>query len=233
MPTTFNWIYLGPSALVLDPTEGNTGAEGASLFENTTFGSATNPLYQQVTRATTIDNGGTFGALDMNNDLSNDQFVTDIGNGAQTFTFDGVATYNATFSYTDGSTANILAIVLQDTAGNLYLAPPFAANADAAVLADKPIESLNLTSLVGSNFSGLNPDRQDIAIDDGIVDGTGGNDVIDATYVEPVASGSDRVDNNDGVGGGNADVIEAGAGNDTVLSGEGDDTVFGGAGADS
>jgi len=233
MPTTFNWIYLGSSGLVLDPTEGNTIAEGANLFENTTFGSGAAPLYQQVTRATTIDNGGTGGALDMNNSLSNDQFITDIGSGSQTYTFDGVATYNASITYTDGTSASILAIVLQDTDGNLFLAPPFSANADAAALADKPIESLNLTSLVGSNFSGLNPDRQDIGIDDGIVQGTGGNDQIDASYTEPVANGSDRVDNDDAPGGGNADSIEAGAGNDTVLAGLGDDTVSGGTGADS
>jgi hypothetical protein len=84
MPTTFNWIFLGNSPLVLDPTEGNSDAEGAALFENMIFGSAGDPLFQHVTRATTIDNGGAAGALDMNNAVTNDQFTTDIGNGPQT-----------------------------------------------------------------------------------------------------------------------------------------------------
>ena len=55
------------------------------------------------------------------------------------------------------------------------------------------------------------------------VDGTTGNDSIDAGYVD--ADG-------DSVGGGN-DTVLAGAGNDTVVAGAGDDTVFGGTGNDS
>ncbi|GAW36608.1 hemolysin, chromosomal [Roseovarius sp. A-2] len=237
MPTTFNWIYLGPSALVLDPTEGNSNAEGASLFAGLTFGSSTEPLYQQVTRTTTIDNGGAAGALDMNNAVTNDQFTTDIGDGPQTFTFDGLSTFNATITYSDGTTASLLAVLVQDTTGQLFLAPPLnttAANANnITALTARPIESVTFNSVNTSTNTNLGADRAEIGIDDGVVEGTGGNDFIDTNYVEPVANGSDRVDNNDGVGGGNADVIEAGAGNDTVLSGQGDDTVFGGAGADS
>ncbi|HAW48674.1 MAG TPA: hypothetical protein DCX34_15820, partial [Roseovarius sp.] len=55
------------------------------------------------------------------------------------------------------------------------------------------------------------------------VDGTAGNDSIDASYVD--ADG-------DSVGGGN-DTVLAGAGNDTVFAGAGDDTVSGGTGNDS
>ena len=237
MPTTFNWIYLGQSSLVLDPTEGNSNAEGASLFANMVFGSAGDPLFQHVTRTTTIDNGGAVGALDMNNLASNDQFTTDIGNGPQTFTFDGLSTYNATITYTDGTTAAFLAVLVQDTTGQLFIAPPLntsAANAaNIAALTAKPIESINLGTLNTSTNTNLGADRADIGIDDGIVQGTAGNDLIDAGYIEPIPNGSDRVDNNDGVGGGDADRIEAGAGNDTVRAGLGDDTVFGGTGNDS
>jgi Ca2+-binding RTX toxin-like protein len=70
---------------------------------------------------------------------------------------------------------------------------------------------------------------------DGIVSGTSGDDLIDATY-----SGDpdgDRVDNNDGLGvmgtTGDADVIYGGGGNDTILSGQGNDIVDAGAGNDS
>jgi hypothetical protein len=237
MPTTFNWIYLGQSSLILDPTEGNSNAEGAALFAGQTFGSSANPLFQQVTRTTTIDNGGAVGALDMNNAVTNDQFTTDIGNGPQTFIFDGLSTYNATITYTDGTTASFLAVLAQDTTGHLFLAPPLnttAANTgNIAALTARPIESVTFNTVDTSTNTNLGADRADIGIDDGIVQGTAGNDLIDTGYIEPIPNGSDRVDNNDGVGGGNADVIEAGAGNDTVFAGLGDDTVFGGTGADS
>jgi len=69
---------------------------------------------------------------------------------------------------------------------------------------------------------------------DGIVSGTSGDDLIDATYAgDP---DGDLVDNNDGLGvqgtTGDADLIYAGAGNDTVLSGASDDIVYGGTGDD-
>lgn len=90
MATTFNRVYLGTSASVLDPTEGNTTAKNAARFNGQTFGGAT-PLYTRVVSATMIDNGGTAGALDQNNSASNDQFTTNIGAGTATFTIDGVA----------------------------------------------------------------------------------------------------------------------------------------------
>lgn len=59
-----------------------------------------------------------------------------------------------------------------------------------------------------------------------VVNGTDGNDLIDATYVD--AEGN-RVDPGAPVGGRGPfdDVILAGAGNDTVLAGAGDDLVYG------
>ncbi|MFU8777767.1 MAG: Hint domain-containing protein, partial [Roseovarius sp.] len=142
-----------------------------------------------------------------------------------------------TITYTDGTTARFLAILVQDTSGNLFLAPPLnttAANAgNIAALTARPIESINLGTVNTSTNTNLGANRADIGIDDGIVQGTAGNDLIDNAYIEPVANGSDRVDNNDTVGGGDADLILAGAGNDTVLAGLGDDTVFGGTGNDS
>lgn len=232
MPTTFNWIHLGQSAIVLDPTEGSAQSEGASLLENTVFGSSSNPLYENVTRVTTINNGGSGTALDTNNSASNDAFQTDIGNGLETLIYDGIAAYSGTVTYTDGTTASFTAIVAQTTSGDLFLAPPTSANGDVAVLTARPIESITLGNVINNNADMAN-DRQDIGFDDGVVDGTAGDDLIDASYVEPVASGSDRVDNNDAPGGGNADAIEAGGGNDTVLAGLGNDSIDGGSGNDS
>ncbi|KAA0914679.1 type I secretion protein [Aquicoccus porphyridii] len=231
MPTTFNWIHLGQSATTIDPVEGNTLSEDAGLLVGSSYGTAGDPLYEHVTRATMIDNGGSFTALDTNNNTSNDQFVTDIGNGPETFTYDGVAVYQATLTYSDGTTASFTAIVAQDTQGHLFLAPPLSFNADVATLTARPIESITLDNMIANNGN-LGADRQDIGIKDGIVQGTAGDDLIDASYIEPLENGSDRVDNDDAPDGGHADVIEAGAGNDTVLAGLGDDTVHGGTGDD-
>ena len=67
---------------------------------------------------------------------------------------------------------------------------------------------------------------------DQIVEGTSGDDTIDASYAGDEEG--DVVDGGDGTGtGGNDDLIQAGAGNDSVESGAGDDTVFGDLGSDT
>ena len=66
---------------------------------------------------------------------------------------------------------------------------------------------------------------------DFIVEGTGGADTIDASYVGDPEG--DRIDNNDHHDGSNNDSVLAGAGNDSIVSGAGDDTVFGQDGDDT
>ena len=236
MPTTFNAIYLGSSATQLDPTEGNTSAENAGSFVGQTFGSGGDPLLTHVVSVSTNDLGGTSGALDQNNSSSNDTFTTDLGSGTTTQIFDATAIYNATITYTDGTTATVTAVIVQDTAGNLFLFPETTNNGDTAAYEAQAIESITLNSVSGSSYSGATANRYLTGFDDGVVDGTAGNDVIDSTYQEPTTSGSDRVDNGDAVlpgTSGDDDYIDAMGGNDTVYAGSGDDTVLGGAGADS
>ena len=235
MPTTFNWIFLGTETDFLDPTEGNSNAENAALFENRTYGSAIDPLYQRITSTTTINNGGAGGALDMNNTAANDAFTTDIGAGTQTFIFDGLSVFNATITYANGTTAVVTAVLAQSTTGELFLAPEIGFNADVTAFEAGPIVSITLDSVNASTNTNLGADRVAQAWDNGIVEGTGGADLINGSYVEPVANGSDRVDNGDGLSGPgfNDDVINAGAGNDTVLAGLGNDSVQGGTGADA
>ena len=235
MPTTFNWIFLGTETDFLDPTEGNSNAENAALFENRTYGSAVDPLYQRITSTTTINNGGAAGALDMNNTAANDAFTTDIGAGTQTFIFDGLSVFNATITYANGTTALVTVVLAQSTTGELFLAPEIGFNADVTAFEAGPIVSITLDSVNASTNTNLGADRVAQAWDNGIVEGTGGADLINGSYIEPVANGSDRVDNGDGLSGPgfNDDVINAGAGNDTVLAGLGNDSVQGGTGADS
>ncbi len=235
MPTTFNWIYLGNNPTTLDPTEGNSNAENASLFENQSFGTSGDPLYDHITSVTTIDNGGASGALDMNNDATNDQFTTDIGSGAQTFTFDGLSVFSATITYVNGTTATVTAVVAQSTTGELFLAPEISSNGDVTIFEAFPIQSITLDTVTNSTNTNLGADRVAQGWDDGEITGTGGADVIDGSYIEPVSEGSDRVDNGDGLTGAgfNDDVIYALGGNDTVSAGLGDDIVYGGTGNDT
>lgn len=62
-----------------------------------------------------------------------------------------------------------------------------------------------------------------------IVDGTAAGDEIGQFYFD---ADGDWVDNDDALGGGEADSIRAGAGNDTVWANEGNDTIQGDAGSD-
>jgi len=235
MPTTFNWIYLGNEPLVLDSIEGNSNAENADLFLGRVYGTAGEPLYQNISSVTTIDNGGSAGALDMNNNTANDAFSTDIGSGTQTFTFDGLSVFNATITYANGLTQEVTAVLAQSTTGELFLAPEFTNNADVGFFEAGPIVSMRLDDVDSSTNTNLGANRLLQGWDDGVIDGTSGDDLINASYVEPVNSGSDRVDNGDGLSGPgfNDDVIDAGAGNDTVLAGLGNDSVSGGTGNDS
>jgi Ca2+-binding RTX toxin-like protein len=236
--TTFNWIYLGTGALI-DPTEGNFTAENASALVGQTYGSGAGPVYDRISQVTMINNGGEATALDQNNTASNDQFQTNIGAGLQTFTFDASCIYNATVTYADGTTGTITAVIAQDTAGRLFLAPETATAPapDTAVLEARPIVSITLNSISGGviDYLGLGTDRTVTGFDNGWVDGTAGNDLINGAFIEPIANGSDRIDTNDGINASslNDDRIRAGAGNDTVLAGIGNDSALGGTGNDS
>ena len=233
MATTFNWIYLGTSGTAVDPTEGNDVSENMSALTGTTWGSAGSPLYTRITSATMINNGGSASALDTNNSLANDQFSTNIGAGVQTFIFDGGGVYNVTITYTDGTTALVTGVVVQSTTGELFFAPEISSNSDTTAEEAKPIVSITLGT-VSVNSGDFTSDRVVTGWDDGWVEGTAGADIINASYIEPIANGTDRIDNNDGIVASsmNDDRIRAGAGDDTVSAGLGNDLAYGGTGND-
>ncbi len=154
MPTTFSVISLGVLA-DMDTTEGDDVAENASALVGMTFGSAGDAL---VNDFVTMASVGTVDSSYGTNNSPADQFSID-GGAAQTF--DSTAIYNATITYTDGTTATYTAVLYQDVSGNTYLAPEFSANADQVALEAGPIRSITLDSLVGNTYSGLTTDRQD------------------------------------------------------------------------
>lgn len=229
MPTTFNWIYLGQSATFMDPREGNSTADRATDLNNTTWGSATAPLYQRVVSATTVNKGGVNGVLDTNNNTVNDQYRTNIGNGVQTLTHDASAVFTVRITYADGTTDTTTATVAQSTGGHLFLAPPFVATSPSIpILTAKPIASVQIGGATQYTDVNFVADRIQIGWDNGVVEGTAGNDLINDAYVEPIANGSDPVDGADGLNG----IVRAGAGNDTVQAGQGNDSLWGDAGDD-
>ncbi|MDU9006118.1 Hint domain-containing protein [Sedimentitalea todarodis] len=159
MATTFNVISLGRTA-DLDTVEGNSTAEGASDLVGTSFGSDTDPLCHQVQILSPGNTGFRSGVSNVY-DLDNSPSETFRIDGGPEQVFDGTAIFGATLTYTDGTTAQISAVLFQDTSGNTYLAPEFSANADQRALVAKPIQSLNLDS-VERDFllSGLTGDRE-------------------------------------------------------------------------
>ncbi|RFP86990.1 hypothetical protein DZK27_12985 [Rhodobacteraceae bacterium 63075] len=82
------------------------------------------------------------------------------------------------------------------------------------------------------NYTGIALDNLDLDVaPDYVVEGTGGNDVIDVAYVGDPEG--DMIDANDHSDGSDADSVLAGAGDDSVVSGAGNDTVFGADGSDT
>ncbi|MEM6727098.1 MAG: Hint domain-containing protein [Pseudomonadota bacterium] len=155
--STFNVISLGKMTEI-DTREGNTTAEKAKKLVGEEFGSEKEPLWQNMQElnpgSTGVDSG-TANVYDMATD--SDTFSLD---GGPDQTFDGTAVYNATITYTDGSQAQISAVIFQDTEGNTYLAPEYSLNADQMALQAKPIQELSLDSLIGNRWTGMYAERE-------------------------------------------------------------------------
>lgn len=158
MPTSYDVVFLGNLADI-DTVEGNFTAENAAALVGLTIGSASNSLlsnFQTMTPGSVAFNSDGNNYYDMN-DPTPETFRI---NGGPDQQFDGVAVYDATITYFDGTTATISAVVFQDTAGNAYLAPELANNADQAALEAGPLLSITLNSVIGNRFSGLRGDRE-------------------------------------------------------------------------
>ncbi|MEP3329939.1 Hint domain-containing protein [Sedimentitalea sp.] len=159
MATTFNVISLGRTA-DLDTVEGNSRAEGASDLVGQSFGSETDPLSHHI--QTLSQGSATHGSGNSEvYDLANPSIETFRVDDGPDQVFDGVASFWATITYVDGTTANISAVIFQDTSGNTYLAPEYSDNTDQARLEAKPIQSLSIDRVaVDSNVSGFVGDRE-------------------------------------------------------------------------
>ena len=161
MPLTFNAIFLGNSAVSMDPTEGNQVAENANLFVGQTFGAPGAALAGNWVSFTSVNNGGVATALDMNNTVVNDQAIINNGSGPVTYVFDGTSVFNAVVTYIDGTTsASVPVVVVQMTNGDLYLVPsPTNPTPTNTALSTNQIRSITLNSLVGNTYSGMGANR--------------------------------------------------------------------------
>jgi hypothetical protein len=158
MATSFTVFSLGQLADI-DTTEGNTNAENASALVGLTFGGENDALLnsaQTFSPGRTGYTGGTSTAYDQDNSPAETFKI----NGGADQTFDSSVVYNATITYTDGTTAQITAVVFQDTNGNTYWAPEFSSNADQTAMEAAAIRSLTLDSLSGSSYSGMTGTRE-------------------------------------------------------------------------
>jgi hypothetical protein len=158
MPTTFNVISLGNVA-DMDTVEGGVTAENASALVGMTFGGVGNALaddFVTFSPGTGGFSGGSSTLYDQDNSPAENFRI----NGGADQVFDSTAVFNATITYTDGTTATITAVLFQDTAGNTYLAPEFAAGPDQTALEAKAIRSLTLNSLSDNTWGGLTANRE-------------------------------------------------------------------------
>jgi Ca2+-binding RTX toxin-like protein len=235
MATTFDVFFLGVGPEI-DTVEGNNTSENDAALNGLTFGDSTDPVSGNVQTLANdptngFDSGGDTTAYDADNNSSNEQFSID----GVTRTFDALMIYeNTIITYTDGTTATVQALVMQDTDGNLYLVPPSSApTAYSDALEAQPIASVQLGTSApanGTDTYGMFGDRADLNLPDYIVEGTAGNDLIDASYLGDPEG--DQIDDTDNLEGDNDDSVLAGAGDDTVFSGLGNDTVLGEGGND-
>ncbi|WP_170413629.1 Hint domain-containing protein [Ruegeria atlantica] len=154
MPRTFNAIFLGVLP-TLDPTEGNNTVENAGAIVGQTFGGPGAPLLNNAVEWAAIGNPG----QTYENDATVDRDFFSI-DGQQT-EFDAAVEYNATITYVDGTTANITAVIAQDTDGNTFLVPELSNNSDQAALEEQGIRSLTLNSVRTDDASGLRSNRQE------------------------------------------------------------------------
>ncbi|SHL84061.1 Hemolysin-type calcium-binding repeat-containing protein [Paracoccus solventivorans] len=239
---TYTVLYLGKLS-DMDTNERNYSAENADgVLRNQTFGAAGDPLFANSLQMTLHDVGGGSG-VQFDHHGTNDYLSYKLNGVEYQLKADSgviVSNVQVTQRLDDGSTRTITATVriVQDVEGNTFVLPPVAQGAGFGereltkyliVSMKMPSGSSNYTE---SAFASIDNSRVPLPFRDGYVDGTDGNDRIDANYVD---KDGDRVDRGDAIlpgHSGNMDHIRAGRGNDTVYAGAGDDTVEGGEGND-
>jgi Ca2+-binding RTX toxin-like protein len=198
---TYSLIHLGTMADV-DTYESNGVSENASSLLGS-YGDAGTPLYTQTVRATSNDTNAD-GVLADNDFYGTAETLTI---GGTNYALDSLQTFDATVTFTDGTTGTISAVVIQLDNGDVYLAPEYMSNADSDLLSSKPIVGISLDTLT-INDAGMYANRVDTEyqVPGDTLEGGAGNDTL--------------------IGGDGADMLQGGSGNDTLDGGKGADTAI-------
>lgn len=162
--STFNVIHLGQYS-TLDPTEGNYVAENARDLVGHTFDGFSRDDVQSwsaVSYSSNDSNSASSPSLNQtynqDNNFGDDTFqITDAAGASTTYIFDSVVMYDAVLTYADGTTADVHLLLVQDTTGNIWVAPPSSYSPDAAALGTEPIQAISLTGITQPPTSGSNP----------------------------------------------------------------------------
>jgi len=150
----FNVISLGVLADIDTDLAGvnNFVSENAAALVGSSFGTVATPLYNNFTTfiysgALAQTAGGAF-YYDNSNAINTRFSIA----GGPAHLLDGVAEYNATITYMNGTTTTVTAVMFQDKLGNAYIAPELSVNADQLAYETAGIQSISLDS-VSSNAS--------------------------------------------------------------------------------
>ena len=195
---TYTVISLGTMPEV-DTTEGNGTNENPGALLGT-YGGPGNELYNNILEASTTDTNASTD-IDLDDQAAPEEIVID-GTGVL---IDAGMVYDATVTFTDGTTGTFTAVVIQTVDGEVYLMPEMTDNADNTLLTSAPIESISLDS-VNTGYTLINSER------------------VDADYALP---GDTDVFGDTLIGGTGDDTMFGGLGNDTFYVAEGDSAVGG------
>lgn len=221
-----NLIYLGNYASV-DTTECNWTAES----EGSLVGISKNYSQLSIVSANVSDGGD---GVMQDDDYGTYDYAQYYINGSYRCTkTDTTLSAKVTLTLTDGTTRVVEVVMMQQQNGDLFISDLL----NGGTLDNLSIANVRVDEITGDNYSGWysnqsvdNTSFGPVVARDGYVDGTGGNDVINGSYVD---ANGDRIDANDQIlpgEGVNDDIVRAGAGNDLVLAGNGNDEVYGGTG---
>ncbi|WP_281201007.1 Hint domain-containing protein [Paracoccus chinensis] len=226
-----------------DNPDGQPVENAVSTLSGTSYGSAGSPLYARSTRVTLNDTNNN-NVLPLDGTTGREPITYRLGDQQITSLPDSLTVIsNCTIvqrlpSGEPQTTSGVTLRIMQDNTGNVFLLPALNDTGTEAALNDYPVISISLSSNSASydtTSTGISSVRSTLtAFQDGYVDGTDGDDTINASYAGD--TDGDRVDGSDAILPGaapNDDFIRAGLGNDLVWAGAGADSVRGNDGNDT
>lgn len=150
--STSHAIFLGNVADA-DTDELSYTLENTSPYLGT-FGSPAAPLSDEIVEVT-YDDSNNDGSMGTDN-IGAEQISYDAGSGPVTSLVDSLVVVDVTVTYSDGSSQSFSnAVMYQDTTGNLFLTNSNFAGTDLNGTNNLPIDSVNVTAITGSGYTGL------------------------------------------------------------------------------